>query len=87
LKTDSKQKNMETGNTLRTLNDQLFNELDRLSNSKLKGEALQEEITRAKAVNEVATQIISNGKLVLDARKAVDDNLRADKPLPKMLEG
>lgn len=75
------------GNTLGTLNNHLFDELKRLSNNDLKGEELQEEITRAKAINSVATQIIDNGSLVLEARKAVDDSLRADKELPKMLEG
>ncbi len=75
------------GNTLGNLNNHLFAELERLSDKNLKGEALREEISRAKAINSVAIQIISNGSLVLEARKAVDDSLRADKELPKMLEG
>lgn len=74
-------------NTLGNLNNHLFAQLERLNDADLKGEKLTEEITRAKAVTAVAAQIIANGTLVLEARKAVDDSLRADKELPKMLEG
>lgn len=74
-------------NTLGDLNNHLFAQLERLNDADLKGEKLTEEITRAKAVTAVAAQIIANGTLVLEARKAVDDSLRADKELPKMLEG
>ena len=46
-----------------------------------------EEITRTKAINEVATRIIANGSLVLSAKKLMDDREDADTKLPKMLEG
>lgn len=74
-------------NTLGDLNNHLFAQLERLSDEDLKGEALQEEITRAKAVSEIATKIISNGSLVLSAKKLMDDRINADVKLPKMLEG
>ncbi|WP_125153129.1 hypothetical protein [Clostridium rectalis] len=74
-------------NTLGDLNNHLFAQLERLSDEELKGEALVEEINRAKAVNEVASKIISNGSLVLDAKKVMDNRLDADAKLPKMLEG
>jgi hypothetical protein len=54
------------------LNDHLFAELERLSDEELVGEKLVEEITRAKAVSDVASQIIATGTLVLNAAKAVD---------------
>lgn len=73
-------------NTLGDLNNHLFAQLERLSDEDLKGENLKEEINRAKAVNEVAARIISNGELVLDAMKVVDDRMNADLELPKMLE-
>lgn len=74
-------------NTLGNLNDHLFAELERLSDEALKGEKLQEEILRAKAINETATRIISNGSLVLQGKKMMDDRMDADTKLPKMLEG
>lgn len=74
-------------NTLGDLNNHLFAQLERLNDEELKGEELEEEITRARAVNAVAAQIIKNGSLVLQARKLVDDNMNAEAKLPKMLEG
>jgi hypothetical protein len=74
-------------NTLGDLNNHLFAQLERLSDEDIKGEKLQEEINRAKAVNMVASQIISNGSLVLEAKRMIDDRMDADAKLPKMLEG
>lgn len=74
-------------NTLADLNNHLFMQLERLNDEDLKGEALQEEINRAKAVNQVATQIINNGALVLDALKWRDDMWDANTKMPVMLEG
>jgi hypothetical protein len=74
-------------NTLGDLNNHLFAQLERLGDEEIKGEALQEEISRAKSITSVAAQIISNGALVLEARKLEDDRLNADTTLPKMLEG
>lgn len=74
-------------NTLRDLNNHLFAQLERLSDEELTSEKLIEEINRAKAVTSVASQIIANGSLVLEAKKLVDDRMNADTSLPKMLEG
>jgi len=73
-------------NTLGDLNNHLFAQLERLNDEDLKGEELQEEILRSKAITSVASQIISNGSLVLDAKKMIDNKLDADNKLPKMLE-
>jgi hypothetical protein len=54
------------------LNSILFAEIERLGDEGLKGEELTQEIGRAKAVCDVAGQIISNGRLVLDAARAAD---------------
>jgi len=73
-------------NSLGDLNNHLFAQLERLGDEDLKGEKLVEEIDRAKAINQVAAQIISNGKLVLDAVKAKDEYLGGDnKKMPAML--
>jgi hypothetical protein len=74
-------------NTLGDLNNHLFAQLERLSDEELTGEKLQEEINRAKSVTQVASQIIANGNLVLEAKKLADDRMSADTKVPKMLEG
>ncbi len=74
-------------NTLGDLNNHLFAQLERLSDEELKGDALQEEIGRAKAINSVASQIIANGSLVIEAKKVISEGLVPDDKLPKMLEG
>lgn len=74
-------------NTLGDLNNHLFAQLERLSDEDLKGEKLQEEIQRSKAVSDVATRIIMNGNLILQAQKFADDKMNADTKLPKLLEG
>ncbi|MNM10448.1 hypothetical protein D3C81_205760 [compost metagenome] len=74
-------------NTLGDLNNHLFAQLERLSDEDLNGEKLADEINRAKAVTSVASQIIANGSLVLEAKKLADDRMNADTTIPKMLEG
>lgn len=74
-------------NTLDHLNNYLFDQLERLNDSSLTGEKLEEEINRSKAISSVAKNIIDNGRLVLDAHKFKDDMWNAEARLPKMLEG
>lgn len=74
-------------NTLGDLNNHLFAQLERLSDEDLNGDKLIEEINRAKAVTSIASQIIANGSLVLEAKKLADDRMSADTVVPKMLEG
>lgn len=74
-------------NTLGDLNNHLFAQLERLDDEELKGDALREEIGRAKAITSVATQIVANASLVLEAIKLTDEKIDADSKLPKMLEG
>lgn len=59
-------------NKLIDLNNHLFAQLERLSDESLTNEALQAEIQRSNAVTSVAKEIISNGRLVLDAQKQFD---------------
>lgn len=56
-------------NTLSDLNNHLFAEMERLGDEDLKGEALQEEIERAKEVARISEQIIANGSLALRAEQ------------------
>ena len=73
-------------NKLSDLNNHLFAELERLSDEDLTGDKLTEEINRANAVQGVATRIIANAQLVLNAQKALSDGLISAKSFPMMLE-
>lgn len=74
-------------NTLVDLNNHLFAELERLSDEDLTGEKLEAEISRSKALTGVSSQIIQNGKLLLDAIKFNDDRMSLDTVVPRMLTG
>ena len=77
-------------NTLGDLNNHLFAQLERLGDEDLKGEKLQEEINRAKAISDIATQVIANGALVLKAKTFMHEygnsGDAADKKIPPMLK-
>lgn len=59
-------------NKLSDLNNHLFAQLERLGNEELEGEALKSELSRSNAITSVAKEIISNGRLILDAQKQFD---------------
>lgn len=76
-------------NKMIDLNNHLFVELERLNDDELTGEELDKELKRASAMGDIASQIISNAKISLDATKlqlqygAIDvDHIE----LPPMLE-
>lgn len=79
-------------NTLSDLNNHLFEQLERLNDDDLTEEDLQKEINRAKAVSNIAAQIINSGQLALNAQKFAMDYLlagngekKATKKLPPLL--
>ncbi|MBX4259776.1 hypothetical protein KTC96_24940 (plasmid) [Clostridium estertheticum] len=75
-------------NTLGDLNNHLFAQLERLGEEDLSGDKLLKEINRAKSITDVATRIIANGSLVLQAEKFKAETLgRSKAEIPKMLEG
>lgn len=76
-------------NTLGDLNNHLFAQLERLGDEELKGDQLSEEINRAKAVSDIASQVIANGSLVLKAKTFMHEYTNGDdsnKKLPPMLK-
>ena len=77
-------------NTLTDLNNHLFEQLERLNDEEIKGEELQEEINRAKAVSDIASQVIANGSLALKAKTfihehGIDIDGKTEKKMPPML--
>lgn len=71
-------------NTLKDLNNHLFEQLERLNDDEIQGEKLKEEVERARAMASIATKIIETGNLVLRAKKVMYDQGKEE--VPTMLE-
>lgn len=56
-------------NKLTDLNNHLFEQLERLNDEALKGEDLEKEIERSRAISSISKDIISNAGLQLQAVK------------------
>ncbi|MBY8161376.1 hypothetical protein KW506_03355 [Vibrio fluvialis] len=56
-------------NQLTDLNNHLFAQIERLSDEDLKGQALEMEVVRTKAITSVSQQIVNNAQLVLEGAK------------------
>lgn len=72
-------------NTLLDLNNHLFAQLEKLNDDDLKGEQLNEEIQRSREMTKIATQIINNSRLSLEATKLAYERLNKNQPLPEHL--
>lgn len=70
-------------NKLSDLNDHLFQQIERLNDDELKGEALMTEVQRAKAIADLASNIVGAAKVTVDAAKLLDknDGLKSHLPL------
>lgn len=60
-------------NRLTDLNDILFETLERLNDDDLMESSLDKELQRAKAISQVATNIVNNAQVLLDAQKHADE--------------
>ncbi|WP_430010235.1 hypothetical protein [Methylophaga lonarensis] len=69
-------------NKLTDLNDHLFTEMERLCDEDLKGDALKDEISRARAVSAIAANIISNANTAIEGERLRRDGGN----IPMMLE-
>ena len=70
------------------LNNILFEVIEKLNDDDLVGDKLTEEINRATSITSVATKIIDNSRLGLEAAKLVAEYKGVDavKALPEMLQ-
>ena len=75
---------------MKTLNDYLFAEIENIQDltEESSNEEVEKTLRKASAISKIASQIISNGNLVLRAKELeVTMNGRESTPFPKMLEG
>lgn len=73
-------------NNLVDLNNHLFEQMERLNDDDLTEEELSREINRTKAMTDVASKIIDNAALGLQAEKLKVEYGHRDVKLPEMLE-
>lgn len=60
-------------NSLRDLNNYLFEQLERIQDDELDDKEFEKEIARSKAVTNIAAQIIQNGNLVVKACQQAEE--------------
>lgn len=72
-------------NNLQDLNDMFFNQMVRLDGDNIDSKKLEKEIERAKAMNSIASTIVNNARVVLDACKFSDTRENYNAKLPRML--
>lgn len=70
-------------NTLTDLNNHLFEQMERLNDEDLSEEELKKEVSRTKAMTTVASNIIDNAALMLDAAKHTTEYRKTD--IPKVI--
>lgn len=72
-------------NKLIDLNNHLFAQLERLGDEDITDAALQREIHRSKAMNDVAKNIIANADVALDAERLRLEYADGRTKLPSMI--
>lgn len=74
-------------NTLTDLTNYLFESLERLQEAET-AEELEKEVTRSEAVTKVASKIIDNANILLQAQKHADEyGYNKNKILPELITG
>lgn len=74
-----------TRNKLTDLNNHMFEQLERLNDDDLSYEELDKEIKRAKAMSGIASNIIGNAALALEAQQYLDE-YSGKANVPEMIE-
>lgn len=70
-------------NKLIDLNNHLFLQLERIGDESLEGEQLASEISRSKAITGLASQVVANANLALQAEKLKKEGVVHE--VPKMI--
>lgn len=74
-------------NTLNDLTNYLFESLERLQEAESQ-EELEKEVKRSEAVTKVATKIIDNANILLQAQKHADEyGYNQNKTMPELITG
>ncbi len=73
-------------NKLIHLNNHLFAQVERLSDERLKGDKLEEEIRRSVAISRISRDIVSVGDLMLKAKIAAGESIPGNMKIPEILE-
>lgn len=73
-------------NDLTSLNNYLFEELERLNDDEELEKNLDKELKRSKAISSIAKNIIDNANVVLEAAKLQNEYGIEKKELPKLLQ-
>lgn len=60
-------------NTLQHLNNDLYEQLERINDDDLKGEELETQLKKTKTITKIAGTIIQNNKLILDGIKQLSE--------------
>jgi conserved domain protein len=68
-----KRRKKQMRNTLADLNNILFEQMERLQDDELKGENLETELKKTKSIVDVASTVIENATLSLEAQKFLID--------------
>ena len=72
-------------NKLNDLNNHLFAQLERLNDEELTGDQVKIEVSRAKAISGVASQVIKSAKVTIDAMRLVANGDYTVNELPEMI--
>jgi hypothetical protein len=65
--------NKDQSNNLSDLNAVLFNQIRNIENKELSDEELEREIKKSESITKVASVILANAKLALDAQKLFEE--------------
>ena len=72
-------------NTINDLNNILFEQIERINDDELKGEALKDQLNKAKAINSLATTLVQNGVLMLKSMEFRDAIGEVPETTPRFL--